>query len=136
MNRNAFIARGNIDHYLYLLNQNSVPSETRVTVTKLLIAEMDKLGDDLEQLAAKGRDRVDHLKMLRTCFTLGSTDHRQLEQLQALQHLLDDFCYRVRGRVSSGGRDLSGGNASAVEQWAVNLICSSRRRRSSPNAAR
>jgi hypothetical protein len=73
-----YVARANIDHYLGILNNNDISSETKAMVTKLLITEEDKLGHDLEQLefaenrAAKGRDRVNRLRLLRNSFVAGA----------------------------------------------------------------
>jgi hypothetical protein len=103
-----FIARENIDHYLHLLNGTGLGPEKRATVTKLLIEELDKLGHDLEQLgfaeqkAASGRDRLRHL---RGRLDLTPKHHRAeaarvVANVEAVQHLLEDFCHQLRNRVS------------------------------------
>jgi hypothetical protein len=46
-----YVARANINHYLSLLNSGAELShQNSGTITKLLLAEEDKLGHDLEQL--------------------------------------------------------------------------------------
>lgn len=68
----AYIARANIDHYLDMLKKPDLPVRNRVTIVKLLIAEEDKLGHDLEQIdfaesrAAMGRNRLNRLRDLGT----------------------------------------------------------------------
>ena len=110
-NRERYVARANIDHYLDLLNKHDVPVTNRSTITKLLIEEEDKLGHDLEQLefaerrAAMGRDRVNRLRNLRNSFIAGSTDRVQADRLlstfEATQHLLKHFCRSKRDRLNS-----------------------------------
>jgi len=59
-----YVGRTNIDHYISLLNGGDLVPESRGAITKLLIAEEDRLSHDLEHLefaerrAATGRDRV------------------------------------------------------------------------------
>ena len=106
-----YVARANIDHYLSLLNGAYLSSRNSGTVTKLLLAEEDKLGHDLEHLefaearAAKSRDRVEHFRRLRDAFAEGSTDRAQadsmLAKFQAIHELMEQFCQRMRGRVNS-----------------------------------
>jgi hypothetical protein len=103
-----FVARENIDHYLRLLNSTGLGPEKRATVTKLLIEELGKLGHDLEQLgfaeqrAASGRDR---LNRLRSRLDLAPEhlrdDERVVANVEAIQHLLEDFCHQLRNRVSN-----------------------------------
>jgi hypothetical protein len=104
-----FIARANIDHYLDLLSNGKLAPDRRATVTKLLIAEADKLSHDLEHLefaetrAANGRDRLNHVRRLRD--TADPANRAQAERLvanfEAIQQLLDEFCHRLRTRVNS-----------------------------------
>jgi hypothetical protein len=109
---NQFVARANIDHYLGLLDGGLLP-QSRSTITKLLIAEEDKLGHGLEQLefaenrAASGRRRVDRARALFDSFALDTPEREQagrlLINLENLQTLLEDFCHRLRAQVTSGG---------------------------------
>jgi hypothetical protein len=104
-----FIARANIDHYLTLLNGGDLPTDRHATITKLLIAEEDKLSHALEHLefaetrAANGRERLNHLRRLRD--TAHLADREQAERLvanvEALQQLLDSFCRQLQSRVNS-----------------------------------
>lgn len=106
-----YIAHANIDLYLGLLHKDDIPPDTRAVISKLLIAEEDRLAHDLEQLefaesrAAMGRDRVNHLRNLRNNFAAGSTDRVQADRLlanvEAVQHLVEHFCHQLRQRVSS-----------------------------------
>ncbi len=74
----SYVARANIDHYLDLLHKPHVPVGNRATIIKLLIAEEDKLGHDLEQIefaesrAVAGPNRLDRLRNLRDRFVFGS----------------------------------------------------------------
>ena len=106
-----YVARANVDHYLGLLNSSGLSANNRDTIVKLLIAEENRPGHDLEQLefvenrAANGRTRVSHLRNLRDSFVEGSTDREQTEKLvenvERLQMLLDDFCHRMREMINS-----------------------------------
>jgi hypothetical protein len=104
-----FVARENIDHYLRLLNSTGLGPEKRATVTKLLIEELDKLRGDFEQLgfaerrAADGRDRLHHL---RSRLDLTPERHRAeaervVANVEATQHLLEDFCHQLRNKVNN-----------------------------------
>ena len=103
-----FLARANIDHYLGLLNDADLAPEKRTTVTKLLIKEEDNLAHDLEQLefaerrAADGRDRLHHLRS-RLDFTPKphrAEAKRVVANVEATQHLLEDFCHQLRNKVN------------------------------------
>lgn len=106
-----YVARANIDHYLDLLSKPDVPPANRTTITKLLIAEEDRLGHDLEQVefaedrTAMGRVRVNRLRSLRNSFIAGSTERLQadrlLSNLEAIQHLLEQVCRSKRDRLNS-----------------------------------
>ena len=108
-----YVPQANVDHYLSLLNGSELTSHNRSVVTKLLIAEEDKLSHDLENLdfaekrAARGRDRVDHVRKLRGAFAFGTPEREQADRLlvnhENLQTLLEDFCHRLRMRVNSHG---------------------------------
>ena len=107
----TYVARANIDRYLSLLMEDENPRETRVTITRLLIEEEDKLGHNLEQLefaetrAATVRDRVNSLRISRNSSVASSLDRAQadrlLANLEAIQQLLEDFCHKIRQRVNS-----------------------------------
>ena len=106
-----YVARANIDRYLSLLMEDQIPPETRVTITRLLIEEEDKLGHDLEQLefaetrAAMVRDRLNSLRTVRNGSVAASLDRAQADRLlanfEAIQQLLEDFCHKIRQRVNS-----------------------------------
>ncbi|HZR85954.1 MAG TPA: hypothetical protein VFB02_04075 [Bradyrhizobium sp.] len=108
-----YVARTNIDHYIGLLGGRDLAPQSRRTITKLLIAEEDKLSHDLEHLefaesrAATGRDRVNHQKELRDSFGIGTAERQQAERLlvnfENLQTMLEDFCHLLRQRVNSRG---------------------------------
>lgn len=106
-----YVARANIDHYLSLLNVADLSPQNSGTITKLLLAEEDKLSHDLEQLefaetrAAKCRERVDHFRRLRDAFAEGSNDRARadnmLAKFEAIHELMEQFCQHMRGRVNS-----------------------------------
>jgi hypothetical protein len=106
-----YVARTNIDHYIGLLSGRDLAPQSRRTITKLLVAEEDKLSHDLEHLefaesrAATGRDRVNHQKTLRYSFVIGTAEREQAERLlvnfENLQTMLEDFCHLLRQRVNS-----------------------------------
>ena len=102
-----FIARVNIDHYIGLLNDPGLAPKVRATVTTLLRQEMDKLRGDLEQhnfaerRAADGRDQLKHL---RSRLDLTPERHRAeaervVANVEAVQHVLEDFCHQLRNKV-------------------------------------
>jgi hypothetical protein len=102
-----FIARANIDHYLDLLHHGDLPPEKHATIVKLLIAEEDKMGQDLEQLefaekrAARGRDLLSQLRYVRDGEDLvdrASAD-RLITTFETTQSLMDDYCQQLRTRV-------------------------------------
>ena len=106
---NRYIARANIDHYISLLIGNDLTPHNRSIITTLLIAELDKLGHDLDHLdfaenrAANGRDRVNHLRIIRGSLTAGTAEHeqadRQLFHAENLLTLLDDVYHRLREKT-------------------------------------
>lgn len=108
-----YVARTNIDHYIGLLSGRDLASQNRSTITKLLIAEEDKLSHDLEHLefaesrAARARDQVNHQKTLRDSFQIGTAEReladRLLVNLENLQTMLEDFCHFLRQKVNSRG---------------------------------
>ena len=108
-----YVARANVDHYLSILNGSDLASQNRVTVTKLLIEEEDKLGRDLEHLefaesrSANGRERLNHLRKVREAFAFGTREREHADRLlvnvENLQTLLEDFCHRLRAKVNSHG---------------------------------
>ena len=106
-----YIARANVDHYIALLNDADLLPERRNAITKMLISEEDRLGQDLEQLefcemrAAAGRKRVENVANLRDRFAFGTPERRHAEELlvnmENLQTLLEDSCHRLRRKVNS-----------------------------------
>ena len=108
-----YVARANIDHYLGLLDGNGLTPQNRTTVTTLLIAEEDSLGNDLEHLdfaesrAARGRERVKRVRGLREAFAFGTTEREQADRLlfncENVQMLLEDFCHHLRNRINARG---------------------------------
>lgn len=108
-----YIARTNVDHYISLLNGADLTAESRSTITKMLIAEEDKLSHDLEQLefaeikASAGRKRVSQIRDLRDNLAFGTQKQQQADKLlvsaENLQTLLEDFCHRLRHKIKSGG---------------------------------
>jgi hypothetical protein len=106
-----YVARANIDHYLSLLNGAYLSSQNSGTITRLLLAEEDKLGHDLEQLefaearAAKSRESVNHFRNLRDAFAEGSADRanadKMLAKFEAIHELLEQFCRHMRCRANS-----------------------------------
>jgi hypothetical protein len=104
-----FIARANIDHYLSLLSDDGLAPKIRATIIRLLIEEMDKLRGDPEQLefaeqrAADGRVRLHNL---RSRLDLAPERHRAeaervVANVEAIQHLLEDFCHQLRNKVKN-----------------------------------
>jgi hypothetical protein len=108
-----FVAKANVDHYLGILNGSDLTSDNRTNVTRLLIAELNKLSHDLEHLefaerkAATGRERVNHLRNERDGLPFGTGERELAERLlvncENLQTLLEDFSHRLRERVNSRG---------------------------------
>ena len=109
----GYIARANIDHYITLLNGGDLTLQNRSTITKLLIAEEDKLSHDLEHLefaeirAAKSQHRVGYFRKLRDSFVEGSTERAHadgvLENFEVTHSLMVQFCHRLREKVNSSG---------------------------------
>lgn len=107
-----FVAQSNVDHFIGLLNGSDLTFENRTNITKLLIAELDKLDHDLEHLefaerrAASGRERVNHLKNASDGCSFGTKERELAERIlvncENLQTLLEDFCHRLREKVSHG----------------------------------
>ncbi|HLG79908.1 MAG TPA: hypothetical protein VKY22_02760 [Bradyrhizobium sp.] len=105
------MAKANIEHYLRLLETHDLSAHNRSTITKLLIAEEDKLSHDLEHLefaesrASSGRERVDHVRKLRDSFAFGTAERDQADRvlvnLENRQTLLQDFCQQLREKITS-----------------------------------
>ncbi|OAF13013.1 hypothetical protein AYJ54_45580 [Bradyrhizobium centrolobii] len=108
-----YVARANVDHYIARLNGSDLTPYNRSTITKMLIAEEDKLSHDLEHLdfaenrAANGRARVDHVRNLREGFAFGTSEREQADRLlvniENLQIRLEEFCHRLREKINSRG---------------------------------
>ena len=104
-----FVARENIDHYLGILNSDVLLApEKREAITKLLIAELDKSSHDPEQLefaetrAAKGRERLKHVRALRNAAERKDRANAELlvVNVEAIQDLLETFCHQLRASVN------------------------------------
>ncbi len=106
-----YIAHANIDHYFSLLTSQNLTDGNRATISKLMVAEEDRLGRDLENLqfaelrVAKARDRVNHLTKLRDAFAEGSAERLQAEKtlanFETTYQLMEQFRRRLRERVNS-----------------------------------
>lgn len=106
------VVHANIDHYLGLPTSRGLSERNRDTIIKLMIAEEDKLGHDLEQLAfaeeraARSRDRANYLRRLRDAFANGPTERahadRTLANCEAIHRLVEQFCRRLREKVNVG----------------------------------
>ncbi len=106
-----YVAHANIDHYFSILTSQDLTDRNRATIMKLMVAEEDKLGHDLEHLqfaeirTARGRDRVNYLRNLRDAFADGSDERHQTEKLLAnfetTLQLMEHFCSRIREQVNS-----------------------------------
>lgn len=106
-----YVAHANIDHYFNLLTVQGLTDGNRDTIVKLMLAEEDKLGRDLEHLqfaedrAARGRDRLNYLRGLRAAFADGSTEQARADDMLAnfetTQNLMEQFCRRMREQVHS-----------------------------------
>lgn len=107
----SYVAHANIDHYFGILSTQRVTAGNRETITRLMIAEEDKLGRDLEHLqfaedrAARSRDRLNHFRRLRDAFADGSTEQAQADKVlanfEAIHQLMEQFCRRMREKVNS-----------------------------------
>ena len=106
----SYIARANIDRYLDLLRESDIPPEKRSTIITLLIEEVDKLSQNVEQLeftesrAAACRDRLSRLQRLRD----GLVDHSDraradslLVNFEAILAQVEGFCGDVRKRTQA-----------------------------------
>ena len=112
MDNSSYIPHANIDHYLHLLtSQDHLTDGNRATIMKLMVAEEDKLGRDLEHLqfaevrTARARDRLNYLSRLRDAFVEGSTERLQAEKVLAnfrsIYELMEQFCGQLRKKVGS-----------------------------------
>lgn len=109
-----FIACANIDHFVSVLNNSDLTHPNRAVITKMLIAEEDKLGRSLEELdfaedrTARSWDRVNHARKLRDGYPEGSVERasadKRLESFEAIHRLFEQFCHQLRSAVSA--RDL------------------------------
>jgi len=103
-----FVARENIDHYLEILNSDLLLApEKRETIIKLLIAELDKLSHDAEQLefsesrAANGRERLNRVRALSDAAEPEDRANAKLlvANVEAIQDLLETFCHQLRAKL-------------------------------------
>lgn len=104
-----YVARANVDHYLGILKDATLTMQQRSTTTSLLIAELDKLGDDAEHLefveskVAVSRQHVTQAASIRDSLATGTSQRQDAERhlihLENVHTLLDDFCHRLRNKV-------------------------------------
>ena len=107
----GYVAHANIDHYFRLLTGEDISDHNRAVIIKLMIAEEDRLGRQLEHLqfaedrTARSRDRVHHLRRLRDTFADGTNERVHADRLLATfattHELMEQFCRRMRERVNS-----------------------------------
>lgn len=82
----SYIVHANIDHYFNLVTSQDLTDCNRATIMKLMVAEEDKLGRNLEHLqfaevrTARARERLSYLSKLRNAFADGSADRVQAER--------------------------------------------------------
>ncbi|WP_049819895.1 hypothetical protein [Bradyrhizobium japonicum] len=115
-----FIAQANVDHFISLLNGDDLTSDKRTAITKLLLAELDKLANELDHLefaerkAAEGRDRVTRARETCNGHPFGTTEREQAERLlvscENLQTVLEDFCHRLRDKINSAAGTIYAGS--------------------------
>jgi len=106
----GYVGQANVDHFFNILTSQPLTGRNRDTIIKLMIAEEDKLGRDLEHLhfaedrAAKSRVRVNNMRKLRDGFAIGSAERAQAEKVlanfESIHELMEQFCHRMRERVS------------------------------------
>ncbi|MCG2626703.1 hypothetical protein L6654_08720 [Bradyrhizobium sp. WYCCWR 13023] len=106
-----YVARANVDHYLEILKDTNLTTQRRSTTIALLIAELDKLGEDGEHLefaetkVAGSRQLVAQAASRRDSLALGTSERedaeRRLIHLENVHTVLDDFCHRLRHRIGS-----------------------------------
>jgi len=107
----SYVARANVDHYLGILNGNDLAAQHRSTTMALLIAELDKLSEDVEHLGfaeskvAGSRQQVARAASIRDSFGAGTSQRTDAEaylvHLEEVHTVLDGFCHRLRNRISS-----------------------------------
>jgi len=107
----SYIAHANIDHYFSLLTSQNLTDQNRATITKLMVAEEDKLGRDLEHLkfaeirTAAARERINYMSKLRDAFADGSAERTHAEKLlsnfEVAYQLMEQFCRHMRREVES-----------------------------------
>ena len=108
-----YVAKANVDHFIGLLNSSDLTPDKRTNITELLIAELDKLAHDLEHLefaqkkVTEGREKVNGVRNIRNGHPFGTAEREQAERLlvacENLQTVLEDFCHRLRAKVTSRG---------------------------------
>ncbi|SFJ52691.1 hypothetical protein SAMN05216525_12768 [Bradyrhizobium sp. Gha] len=104
-----YVARANVDHYLGILKDAALTVQQRSTTTSLLVAELDKLGNDAEHLefaeskVATSRQQVVQAASIRDSFVPGTSQRQDAERhlihLENVHTLLDDFCQRLRNKI-------------------------------------
>lgn len=108
----SYITHANIDHYLSLLTNQELSDHNRTTILKLMIAEEDKMGRNLEHLqfaeirTARARDRMNYLSRLRDSFADGSAERAQTEKMlrnfEGIYQSMEQFCHHMRKKLNSG----------------------------------
>lgn len=104
-----FAARANIDRCLEQLDDHDLPAERRSAISKALIDEENRLSQALEQLefaesrTAACRERLKHLRSLRSRFHEGSRGRAQtemmIENFQSIVLQAEKFCTLMRKRL-------------------------------------
>ena len=105
-----FIARQNIDHYLWLLSNSDLPDGQRNTINRLLVEEEDKLAHSLEQLEfveqklTGYRNHMNGLQRWRDGFEDGSSEWVRAGKVLAdfgdTLQLLENLSRRIREQLN------------------------------------
>lgn len=106
-----YVARANVDHYLDILKDSGLTAQRRSTTMALLIAELDRLSRDAENLefaeskVAGSHQQVARAASHRDSFAAGTPGREEAERhlihLENVHTVLDDFCHRLRNRGGS-----------------------------------
>ena len=107
----SYVGRANVDHYLGILIGNDLAVQQRSTTMALLVAELDKLSEDVEHLefaeskVAGSRQQVARATSIRDSFGAGTSQRADAEtylvHLENVHTVLDDFCHRLRSKIGS-----------------------------------
>ena len=106
-----YVARAKIDHYLDILKDRNLTAQRRSTTIALLIAELDKLSEDVEHLefaeirVGISRQEIAQARARRDTLSFGTSDRDDAEKylihLENVHTMLDDFCHRLRHKIGS-----------------------------------